>query len=157
MKKFIIALIASISITLTSCGTYAQASTYDEGFVYEYSYYNYPVRYINDLPYYFCMTNDVWQWVVVPQIHHHLIVHHPRPMRYFHPHRPYHHFHAQPVKPHAHPARPHHGNMHRVPNSIHRPNHGHPGGGMHHPSGGGRHSGGSAHHHPGGGHSSHRR
>lgn len=113
MKKIFIALIVSISLTLSSCDTYAQAYSYDDGFLYDYSYNNYPVRYINSLPYYYCMTNNTWQWIIVPRVHYQMIVHHPRPLRYARPH----HFHVQPhrhYQPHNGIVRPHQpGNMHR--------------------------------------------
>lgn len=82
MKKYIAIFSAIIILlTLTSCETYAQTYVYDDEILYEYSYNNHPVRYVNGIPYYYLFDN-VWRWAILPQIYHREIIHHPHPLTY---------------------------------------------------------------------------
>jgi hypothetical protein len=125
MKKLLTFILASITIlTLTSCEVYAQPGIIEDGIVYEYSYNNYPVRYINGLPYYYNYYNNVWTWVVLPEIYRPHIVHH-RPFRY---NTPYHR-NVRPI-PHHIPHHQPHGTIRSHPttrgnfnHSQHRPGH----------------------------------
>lgn len=90
MKKFIAILLTVFALlSLNSCDTYAQGYyMYNNGIVYEYSYYSYPVRYINGIAYYYCLTNGIWNWIILPRTYYPSVIHH-RPMRYVHPHNGY--------------------------------------------------------------------
>ena len=90
MKKLIIGIIASIvMLTFVSCDTYAQVAYSDDVFTYEYTYNRFPVKYIDGVAYYYCMTNNIWRWVILPEIYYGQIIHHPRPLRYIHNPRSY--------------------------------------------------------------------
>lgn len=90
MKKFIAILLTVFALlSLNSCDTYAQGYyMYNNGIVYEYSYDSYPVRYINGIAYYYCLTNGIWNWIILPRTYYPSVIHH-RPMRYVHPHNGY--------------------------------------------------------------------
>ena len=83
MEKIIKILLFIISILMfSSCDTFAQEYYIGEHtIVYEYSYRNYPVRYVNGIPYYYCLIDNIWNWYVLPITYHTYIVHH-RPLRY---------------------------------------------------------------------------
>lgn len=90
MKKFITILFTAFALlSLNSCEAYAQDYyMYNNGMVYEYSYESHPVRYINDIAYYYCLTNGIWNWVILPRTYYPYVVHH-YPRRYVHPHNGY--------------------------------------------------------------------
>lgn len=90
MKKFITILLAAFALlAFNSCETYAQDYyMYNNGIVYEYSYNSYPVRYFNGIAYYYCLTNGIWNWVILPRTYYPSVIHH-YPMRYVHPHNGY--------------------------------------------------------------------
>jgi hypothetical protein len=101
MKKIILTLFTIFTLlNLTSCETYAQAFPYEDGFMYEYTYNSYPVRYVNGVAYYYCLYNNVWTWIIIDRMHYDRIIHHPRPIRYVHAH------HYHPKRHYSHGVRP---------------------------------------------------
>ena len=90
MKKFINVLLLVLGLlSLNSCDCYAQGYyMINNGVVYEYSYESYPVRYFGGIPYYYCLSNGIWRWIVLPRTYYPHIVHH-YPRRYVHPNNGY--------------------------------------------------------------------
>lgn len=140
MKKFITILFAVFALlSFSSCDTYAQDYyMYNNGIVYEYSYNSYPVRYINGIAYYYCITNGIWNWVILPRAYYPYVVQH-YPRRYVHPHNGY----RRPDVRHSAPNWPEiqrrEGSFHRGGNNDYRPHNGinHQNIGGHSPSRGG--------------------
>ena len=110
-NKLLTLMMFMITMTFSSCSLEAQNCLYNNPeLIYEYSYNNQPVRYVNDVAYYYCYLGSVWQWVVLPRPYYCHIVHHPHPMRYrpdyysgrhYRGGNPYRHHHYQ-----NHPQRP---------------------------------------------------
>lgn len=95
MKKIIVVLIAVFTVlTFTSCETYAQTVVDDNGIVYEYSYNDYPVRYIDGVAYYYFLVDNIWRWTVLPHAYYPYIIHHHRPLVYHRPVNYYHHYYS---------------------------------------------------------------
>ena len=127
MRKFLLGLVITIGLlSLNSCDVYSQAYSGYGGITYEYSYNNYPVRYIGTVPYYYHYNAflGIWTWNVLEYNYHPYIVHH-RPTIYRYPHhrpspQPYHHQSNYRGSTHGNTVRP--SNNHNV-----RPGH-HPNG-----------------------------
>lgn len=85
MKKILKLLLVVLMVLSTiSCDAYAQAYYVEERpVVYEYSYNNFPVRYVNGIAYYYCFFDNIWNWYVLPRAYYPYISHH-RPLRYVH-------------------------------------------------------------------------
>lgn len=128
MRNLIATLIVVFTLfTFTSCDTYAQGVVYDDGVVYEYSYGDYPVRYISGIPYYYYFVDNVWRWIILPDAYRPYIIHHHRPMVYNHHHNYYRGYVTRPI-PHGRPNIVHHhsypdrrGGMSRPNSSYSRP------------------------------------
>lgn len=103
-------IILMATMLLTSCASFAQVSVsaaIDTGFgliTYQNTYMNYPVVYMQGVPYCRYFYDNTWQYRIIPVEHRHHIVHLDRPME----------FRRIPVARHPrHLPRPHH--MHAVP------------------------------------------
>ena len=107
--------------SLMSCDTYAQTYMENDGIVYEYSYNSYPVRYINGIAYYYTYYNNLWRWIILPDMYRPYIIRH-RPYLYSRPHVAYQHRNTYTNHPSMRPG----GNMHHRPNNPGM--HGRPGG-----------------------------
>jgi len=118
MKKFIAILMTVFALfSLSSCEAYGQAYYMDNnGIVYEYSYESYPVRYINGVPYYYCLTNGIWNWIILPRTYYPYVVHH-YPRHYVHPNGY--------RRPDVRFSHPHHNGGYRQPHNgrYHQPSH----------------------------------
>lgn len=121
MKNFIVSAIMSVMmLNLTSCDTYVQSVVCDDGFVYEYSYNTYPVRYVDGVFYYYAFVGNIWRWILLDRMYYSRIIHHSRPMRYVYPRHVY--------RPHAFaPNGRHHGSYYRRPTMNYRPSVNRPG------------------------------
>lgn len=97
MKKLMFIIVAVLSLTFASCETEAQVVYQTDGIEYTYyDYeYNYPIVYIETIPYYCIWYHNSWVYRAVPRDRFCFIRHHDHPMMY----HPNHHGNRRDFRP----------------------------------------------------------